>query len=133
MSVNTSLIPKCMVKIADNTYQCQNTGKIIKTNKLPIYNCGFCGETNIIPPSLLDKAINLTSTTVKHIKNNLKHVLEEDFAERLQICNTNQCGQYQSGRCLACGCYLSIKAHWEIAECPKNLWPKIKKESSNGV
>lgn len=44
----------------------------------------------------------------------------EKAAARLEICQA--CEFYRNERCLKCGCFMSKKAHVELAGCPENKW-----------
>lgn len=122
MQDNTSgLIPSCMVAIGDNKYICINSGKVITTQILPIHRCIFCAKTQ--PPSILQKVRNLATSLAEHAQNSFKNVSQEQYEERIKICNSNQCGYYEKGRCNKCGCVLGIKAWWEAMHCDLGLWP----------
>jgi hypothetical protein len=123
------LLPECMDQVGENTYRCRNTNREITTGVLPIKNCGFCHSTlkqdkqdkqeKRFPP-LKEQAKNLAKAVVDHVKSGLKNVPDEVYEERLGICN--KCEFYQSGRCLKCGCFIGLKAHWSTQECPENKW-----------
>ena len=44
-----------------------------------------------------------------------------DYRARLEICES--CDRQQNGRCLECGCWLSLKARGRAWHCPLDKWP----------
>jgi hypothetical protein len=42
-------------------------------------------------------------------------------AARLAVCET--CASLRDGRCVECGCYMTIKAHLASMNCPLGKWP----------
>lgn len=58
-------------------------------------------------------------------------------AERIEVCKTCPSKMYRSGRCLACGCFLSgvlAKTAWSGLSCNKGHWgPYVKKEEENEI
>jgi hypothetical protein len=54
---------------------------------------------------------------------------DDDVAERLGICESNACGQYADGQCLACGCRVNAsgiavanKLRMATENCPRGFW-----------
>lgn len=72
-------------------------------------------------PGLLAKVANFAVAAVKHVAAGAPTVTPEVQAARLAICRTNECGRYQDGTCLSCGCSgkrLEWKASWADQKCP---------------
>lgn len=74
-------------------------------------------------PSLLQKAVNFTAAAIGHVMAGLPVLSDEKTQERLEICRSNQCGNYKDGSCRKCGCNLPLKARWAEQKCPEGLWP----------
>ena len=64
-----------------------------------------------------------------------KHVIvpQEVAEERWEICKqcphllydeTNPDTNKKDGRCTECGCFMNVKVHYAVAECPIGKWPK---------
>ncbi len=130
------MIPICLIKIDDNTYQCPIYKFKITTQILPI-ECNACEKISNIghiiklpPPTPVQLAQNFTKAMVKFAKSGLKLVSKQEYEKRLQICNSNQCGYYEKGRCLhpACGCFLSKKCWIKSENCPLDLWNEKKEQ-----
>lgn len=97
-------------------------------------NCPFCKnntskeETAVVtekkrPPSLLQQGWNFASAVTDYVKSGMQNVSEEDFAERMKICDG--CEWRSNGRCMKCGCFVNKKASWATADCPIGKWPKL--------
>ena len=72
-------------------------------------------------PSLFQQAKNFSASLVNHITNGAKRLKEEDYQQRLSICN--QCEEKRSdNRCAKCGCSVLTKAKWASSECPLKKW-----------
>ena len=62
----------------------------------------------------------------KLIKEGLNALPKDDLAEdktassRLDICR--ECEKLNQGTCLACGCYVEIRAALKNGKCPYNKW-----------
>ena len=60
------------------------------------------------------------------IEKNLEFIDTKDktsakkYDERLAVCK--DCDKLNSGTCLACGCYVEIRAAIEKNKCPKKKW-----------
>ena len=70
------------------------------------------------PPSVFKMLKSFSSEALKHIANKGRNVSSEDYAERLDACNS--CIQLikKNMRCGKCGCLIEHKAKWETATCP---------------
>jgi hypothetical protein len=73
------------------------------------------------PPSLLQSAWNLATSVSAFIADGFATVSPEQYAERLTICST--CDRRSENRCLACNCYLPLKAQGRAMKCPLGKWP----------
>jgi len=75
-------------------------------------------------PSLFQQARNLAKQAwisgIGAAKGVAILTTPEKAAARLAICEG--CEFYRNERCLKCGCYMSKKAHVELAGCPENKW-----------
>lgn len=47
-------------------------------------------------------------------------VKESVYEERLKICKS--CDRLNAGTCLACGCYVELRALSPVSKCPHKLW-----------
>ena len=47
---------------------------------------------------------------------------EETVKQRLTICRGG-CPFYSKGQCLACTCFVELKANLATEKCPKGKWP----------
>jgi hypothetical protein len=88
-------------------------------------------------PSLFQMGRNMvkdTWTGMKAKSKGYQWMVTADVAdERLDICRSCPFFKYDQvnpetevadGRCLKCGCFMNIKAHWAHAECPIGKWGK---------
>jgi hypothetical protein len=57
-----------------------------------------------------------------YAKSGMRNTSEEDYAERMLICDT--CEWRSGGRCMKCGCSIDKKAGWASSDCPIGKWPK---------
>ena len=95
-------------------------------------------------PSMFQMGRNLVKDTWGSMKAKSKGyqwmVSAEKADERLRICN--ECPFYKydqvnpesgvaDGRCLKCGCFMNVKAHWAHAECPIGKWGKCVEITKN--
>jgi len=71
-------------------------------------------------PTVATMATGLVQDAGKIVSSGMKFATEEDYKKRIEICNA--CEAVQDGRCLKCGCYMSIKAKFTAMRCPINLW-----------
>ena len=93
--------------------------------------------TNTKFPSLFQMGRNIVKDTWNGMKAKSKGyqwmTTAEKANERLSICN--DCPYYKydkvnpetglaDGRCVKCGCFMNVKAHWAHAECPIGKWGK---------
>jgi hypothetical protein len=75
-------------------------------------------------PSILGMIKSFTKDLTKYIKEGAPNVSTEDYAIRLDTCNSCEHLKKSSMRCGKCGCLLEHKAKWKTADCPDNRWPK---------
>lgn len=100
------------------------------------------GKKKMKAPPLLEQAWRFMTTIYKHSKNDWKMVSKEQYAARLDVCETSGpdggvCPEKKGSRCLACGCQLWLKAGMEIAECEskledRNKWAEVDEEFKDG-
>lgn len=76
-------------------------------------------------PSLIDMAKNFTKAIAKHARNKFDKVSDEEYDQRMTICQS--CDYYEDKRCKQknCGCFITRKARWASEECPINKWPEL--------
>ena len=88
-------------------------------------------------PSMFQMGRNLvkdTWTSMRAKSKGYQWMVSADKAdERLEICRQCPFFKYDQvnpetgvadGRCLKCGCFMNVKAHWAYAECPIGKWGK---------
>lgn len=100
-------------------------------------DCGKCLDCRIKKhyPSLLQRygidhlrklfagmlmAKDVVSATARHVATGMQRATDDVVAQRLTKCLT--CHQHCDGRCMACGCYVKIKASWAEQTCPLDQW-----------
>ena len=72
-------------------------------------------------PSMMTQAKNLASATAAHVKDGLNVVSDDQYLERLKICEG--CEYMRTDRrCAKCGCFLDKKAKWRSSSCPIGKW-----------
>lgn len=71
----------------------------------------------------MQRAWNLAQSVAAFVADGCHTVSGAQYAERLNICQT--CDSRQENICLACGCYLPIKAQWRAVGCPLAKWPDL--------
>ena len=74
--------------------------------------------------SLSDKVKSLIKATGEHISNGMKNVDDSIYIERTSICKDCEFLVKERNACEKCGCYIPIKARWEVSKCPINKWKK---------
>lgn len=47
-------------------------------------------------------------------------VPEETYESRLAVCR--ECDRLNAGTCVACGCYVELRAVAKVSRCPKKKW-----------
>ncbi|MCR5415999.1 MAG: DUF6171 family protein [Pseudobutyrivibrio sp.] len=47
-------------------------------------------------------------------------VTDEEYERRLAICK--QCEKLNAGTCMACGCYVELRAAMSVGHCPSKKW-----------
>ena len=70
------------------------------------------------PPSIFQMLKSFSAEAVKHIANKGANVSSEDYAERLDTCNSCEYLKKKHMRCGLCGCLVQFKAKWETTTCP---------------
>jgi hypothetical protein len=71
-------------------------------------------------PSLVQQGKNLAKASLEHAKAGLKHVSDDEYESRLEVCNA--CEHLDKGRCVLCGCSMKIKAKWAEQTCGMKKW-----------
>jgi len=69
---------------------------------------------------------NITYLTNKKYREKTRLMLsEEEFKERMSICE--RCNRYDSlqSRCTECGCFMLLKARLGTEDCPLGKWNEI--------
>ena len=76
-------------------------------------------------PSLIDMAKNFFKGVSNHIKNRMEKLTDEQYAERIKVCES--CDYYNDRTCTQknCGCTITRKARWASEECPIDKWPEL--------
>ena len=74
-------------------------------------------------PGLARQAWNLASSLASFVADGCKTVTKQEYAARLEICDT--CDRRRGNRCMECGCRLSLKARGRAFQCPLKKWPAV--------
>jgi hypothetical protein len=72
------------------------------------------------PPSFGAMARGLASTMIRFARSGFRISGRIEARRRLAICN--DCDRRDGERCGVCGCYASLKAMVEVADCPLGRW-----------
>ena len=93
------------------------------------------GEKKLPPTSQMIR--NIATDHWRSLKAWIKGsqvIAPQDIAEkRWEICKqcpkllydeTNPDTNKKDGRCTECGCFMNVKVHYAVAECPIGKWPK---------
>lgn len=120
----------CEFQEQNGKWICTKCGSVVsrKLNQ----NCKIKPATRGEPP-LVNKLINFSIATIKHIANGMPTCTQEEIDERLVICK--QCPLYKAytehtGVCTHenCGCNIKDmqtflnKLAWKDQKCPENKW-----------
>tara|TARA_Y100000361_G_C11129578_1_gene328061 strand:- start:266 stop:565 length:300 start_codon:yes stop_codon:yes gene_type:complete len=70
------------------------------------------------PPSIFQMLKSFSGEALKHIANKGRNVSKEDYADRLDACNSCEHLIKKHMRCGLCGCLVQFKAKWETTTCP---------------
>jgi hypothetical protein len=79
--------------------------------------------------TLLEKAKNFTSATVRHVASGMNRCTDEQIEERFAICRG--CEHYVDNACAMCGCKIArdkaiiSKLAWAEQSCPVGKWGPI--------
>lgn len=65
---------------------------------------------------------SLKDLAMDYVQNKIEHVDEEQYKERLNICNQCEYKNHVLGICKKCGCLLREKAKHTRASCPIGKW-----------
>lgn len=74
-------------------------------------------------PTLFQQAWNLASSLTDFVADGCETVSSEQYAQRLEICQT--CPDRRENHCNVCGCYLKLKAQGRAFTCPVGKWPAV--------
>ena len=87
-----------------------------------LYN--FCIFANMKKkPSILQKAVNFSKATAKHVMDGSRKVDDKDFSIRMEAClSCDHIIKKDPKTCGLCGCVLKVKARWRTSDCPDNRW-----------
>ena len=71
-------------------------------------------------PPLASQASHLLQSVVAFVGDGCGIVDDAHFRRRLEICRT--CDRLSGNRCVACGCFIRVKARGRIFRCPIDRW-----------
>jgi hypothetical protein len=71
-------------------------------------------------PSIAAQASNLFQSVVAFVGDGCGIVDDAQYGQRLEICRT--CDRLSGNRCVACGCFIRVKARGRIFRCPIGKW-----------
>ena len=89
-----------------------------------------------LPPTsqqIRDLATTHWKTLKSWLKGSQTIATQEEAERRWEIClecphllydETNPDTGKKDGRCTHCGCFMNVKVHYAVAECPIGKWPK---------
>ena len=98
------------------------------------------GDEKKLPPAsqqVRDLAITHWKSLKAFVKGKEVIVPQEEAKKRWEICKscpellydeTNPDTGKKDGRCPHCGCFMNIKVHYAVAECPIGKWNKFEKK-----
>ncbi len=72
---------------------------------------------------LLRDMIDADTSMIEKYKAALKAediVSDEEYESRLDICKG--CDKLNEGTCMACGCYVELRATAKVSRCPRKKW-----------
>tara|TARA_R110000824_G_scaffold20142_4_gene76445 strand:- start:5210 stop:5506 length:297 start_codon:yes stop_codon:yes gene_type:complete len=70
------------------------------------------------PPSIFQMLKSFSVEALTHIANKGKNISSEDYADRIDQCNSCPNLIKKNMRCKLCGCLVQFKAKWETTTCP---------------
>lgn len=86
------------------------------------------------PPSLLQKAANFATSTVRHLAAGAPRCTQEQIDARFAICQT--CEHFDGKACRLCGCpvvrekaFVS-KLAWAVEKCPAGKWGPVPQKNA---
>ncbi|MCR4567063.1 MAG: DUF6171 family protein [Pseudobutyrivibrio sp.] len=80
-------------------------------------------QNRVCKACLLRDLADADMSMIEKYKDAIKPVDRVDADEyegRLQVCKA--CDKLNAGTCLACGCYVEIRAIAKVGSCPKKYW-----------
>ena len=97
-------------------------------------------EEKKLPPAsqqIRDLAVTHWKSLKAFVKGKEVIVPQEEAERRWEICKacpellydeTNPDTGKKDGRCPHCGCFMNVKVHYAVAECPLEKWKKFEKK-----
>ena len=93
------------------------------------------GENKLPPASQMIRnlAVDHWKSLKSWIKGSQVITTQEEAERRWEICKqcphllydqVNPDTNKKDGRCTHCGCFMNVKVHYSVAECPIGKWPK---------
>ena len=76
-----------------------------------------------LPPTMVEKASTFISSVKDFISDGCKLVSEEEYKDRLKICDG--CEERKGNSCNICGCNLQLKAKGKTFKCPLQKWKNL--------
>lgn len=80
------------------------------------------------PPSLAQKAANVTKAALRWLVHGAQRVDNGTLAVRKRACEgdpqTPACPKFKNGWCELCGCILNYKQQMKTEQCPIGRWPQ---------
>jgi len=76
--------------------------------------------TRSLPPSLKTQAKTATKAAADFISSGFKKVARVEHDRRVEVCDS--CSDLAKGRCIRCGCFMTLKAWLPSQNCPIGKW-----------
>lgn len=74
-------------------------------------------------PPLTRRAWNLAESLAAFVSDGCRLVDGAEYRRRLETCNA--CDRRSDGKCLECGCYLTVKGKGRAFDCPLGKWKEL--------
>jgi hypothetical protein len=82
----------------------------------------------------MNKVFNFAKSVLNHASNGFPTVSEEVHQKRMSICKSCENFNKKNTTCNICGCFLEIKTHWALEQCPAFKWGPVNPyENTNPV
>lgn len=85
--------------------------------------CLIMVNNRVCTRCLLRDMIDADTAMIEKYKAALKPedmVSDDEYERRLAVCTS--CEKLNEGTCMACGCYVELRAAAVISRCPNKLW-----------